>query len=1433
MTSYFHDSVGSSVFPAVTLEAVMKGSHRSPKAVKNERKRSPLGQTKREKEKEPPNGKQSAGSSWKADSLSSPSTYYWQLKQCLHCGIPFNDHVNDRLGPLPEALQAAPPPPLHLPSPPSRSLRLGTRGSSPRGPSSFSFFPHPSSRRGSAMSHEIRMRKGGRKSSQVVWQGGAAKLPFLGEAGHLKKRIEVSSEDPRDSKEGEKRSTAATNFPPKRGPHRLQRHAKKCQARRPNSGFSCTSRESSGKGSSSTAICPMCVLVRQSHENFPISLKGEVLRPIKSTAAALANNASNPRSRREADGSLSGGGGGATQVGEDEKKRQSSATSSITGGTGKEATAMAGSKGSSPAAEHTKHEPYYHSLYREKQKTYEKRLLRQQQQQQQQQAASQRGDGEDEEALKQQSPHGRSSLPSLLPPPAPLMALLPHWNPLLDARAHAFTQDPTSISPTPYEEILEKVASVTGSHARGGGAGVRDNAGSTQAKTSGRVSSPPATKLGPTSGPSSTTTSPPYRDRGISPSTTTTATSAPPSLSPLHNSLLLGNPFIRKSISVAAAIANSGGPELRPGGNGPLARNAMGGRGGGPSTMTNAYRSSNENAASSANGGSPSFQRSLLHEIIRVQQAAEWLSACPLLTLRMLQQRVLLGLEDHLLNFLGTPWFMLPEKSSRSKKTRGSPSGSHQTTNSHTIHEEEDEEEEEESEEEPILPPPPLTFSSFLSQFILIEYGKEMLQLHQSLPLQGSEQERESQKRTTRRRNRRSGSSSRELGRRDPPAPASGPLRLSLTGSHPPPHGSEKEEAKKKTKKKKLREESSRRHSSSRRRSCTQRKDSLAPPIGGLGEASRGLPLPIVSSVRSSPTSIPSTSMAMGAGISPIRKSSALSWTILSDCPVLAASHIAMNGLLKSGRPPPVAPPTASNLPYGPQEELLYPGGFSVNRQRGERPRMNPGNPPSSVGASSGSRGRRRSSGVGSRAQGSTTGKEKGAPHHAAASSGHAGMEVGGTTTDVAFPFPTASSAAARRPISKKRNSTLASDKEVEHHLLSELMHWSQFFQQFFDTAHEGHCRDPMFLYAAILLACAAAGRRVLEGRTEAKLNREIARHCLQRPDTRTTHCVACPTLRDRIRLQWRRALSHYRDVLYASLPPRCATTIPASTSSSAPFPSRVVGGSGDDLTNETIGSMAALRCQEKEEEEACNMAVNIRFFLGTPTVVWWVVCFLQLYRTTSGGTDQNARKKANEAPSWWPGAEARKKKNKTQSGDAAQKLTFSLRGAPPGFRSYGSSGKGESGRSLGMSGMEEKGFRDTVRPGEVFAICDWIIHQAVQEEQMLEMQQEMGSVLFLPTSSSTNAKAMRVGFTKAKVVASVEKIRRWANEQVRQGVALEVQDLLLLLRREFPVVAYYSTFFDPPVTCRHCVRYLPKRWVVGKGMVFPPLPPSPVKEES
>lgn len=794
----------------------------------------------------------------------------------------------------------------------------------------------------------------------------------------------------------------------------------------------------------------------------------------------------------------------------------------------------------------------------------------------------------------------------------------------------------------------------------------------------------------------------------------------PSSLSPLANPLLLGPPFATSVLSAPAGIGSSAGGGRR-GTEGGRSRSRSASGVGPRRLRANSARplrsglppSSASASTFPTSGGGP---RALLGDVRRVQHAAEWLSSCPLHTLRVLQQRVLVAIESPLHAFLGTPWFMVPEKpisslqrGQRKEKEKRRP---------FLKDDEEEDDDEDESDEEPVIPPTPLSFTAFLTQFILVTYASGLQDVRDALLVERENHRNASRSKSSssRRRRRRRMKGSDPLHRRPR---SSDTARLHSNGSETP----------------------------------------TLPISTGLSENICAF-LP--------PTTTASSSVsASGSPLSPhaSQTSRKLSMAVLSESPRKAGISRHLNRFLSSGRPPRVATLSASDFPYGPQEELYYPSTISVsaNRHRGtvaSTPRS-PALSPSSSSPSPILPTRSKRKGASRRHI-----DRRGPSSPLSRGRGRAGL--GGTSLT---------------------GETAKEGKAEEEQLLqSELMHWSLFFEQFFDPSHEGQCRDPLSLYAAILLACAAAGRRVLTGGTDAKLNRELAKHCLYRPDTHCSHCDACDTLRWNIRAHWRCTLLQYRDRLYTAASRSCQNAEEEEVEALSSPPGKVGMGHactqcGGMAAAAPISGAAALSFpssvvvvrREKEEEEACNMAQGIRFFLGTPTIVWWAVCFFQLYRTSGGGAVPNPIRTANAPPSWAVAPHSR-----------------------------GKNGKKKSGAAGGGGTSEEKAPRDTLRPGEVFTICDWITRQAEQEEEMLRLQESVGSVWLSPPShSAAHARDVRVGFTKDGVLCAVQKITHWARERVRAGLPLDVQDFLLLLRREFPIVAYYSTFFDSTATCR------------------------------
>ncbi|KAK7197198.1 hypothetical protein NESM_000665200 [Novymonas esmeraldas] len=152
--------------------------------------------------------------------------------------------------------------------------------------------------------------------------------------------------------------------------------------------------------------------------------------------------------------------------------------------------------------------------------------------------------------------------------------------------------------------------------------------------------------------------------------------------------------------------------------------------------------------------------------------------------------------------------------------------------------------------------------------------------------------------------------------------------------------------------------------------------------------------------------------------------------------------------------------------------------------------------------------------------------------------------------------------------------------------LLSEIVHWSTFFESVFDRAREGLCRDPVNLYAAVLLACAERG--AWERRNTADALADDAVRQLRLDDTATGRrpdvCVACSTETAQLAAQCRGTVKR---------------TLRAAAAS--PHASKRHGATSTSATHRGGGGGGARPVA--------------RLFLATPAVVWWAAAFLRLYR--------------------------------------------------------------------------------------------------------------------------------------------------------------------------------------------------------------------------
>ncbi|TPP49854.1 Myotubularin-like phosphatase domain family protein [Leishmania donovani] len=159
---------------------------------------------------------------------------------------------------------------------------------------------------------------------------------------------------------------------------------------------------------------------------------------------------------------------------------------------------------------------------------------------------------------------------------------------------------------------------------------------------------------------------------------------------------------------------------------------------------------------------------------------------------------------------------------------------------------------------------------------------------------------------------------------------------------------------------------------------------------------------------------------------------------------------------------------------------------------------------------------------------------------------------------------------------------TVAVGLEDHQALLSEVVHWSTFFESVFDRAREGLCRDPLNLYAAVLLACAERGARELRNTADALAEEAVRMLKLsdaasgRRPDV----CVACRT-----------EAAHLAD--------SCRSYVKRTVAA----PQHAASHSGSSTKG------------RKSSASSRGTAPVARFFLATPAVVWWAAAFLRLYR--------------------------------------------------------------------------------------------------------------------------------------------------------------------------------------------------------------------------
>ncbi|KAG5480064.1 hypothetical protein LSCM1_06489 [Leishmania martiniquensis] len=153
--------------------------------------------------------------------------------------------------------------------------------------------------------------------------------------------------------------------------------------------------------------------------------------------------------------------------------------------------------------------------------------------------------------------------------------------------------------------------------------------------------------------------------------------------------------------------------------------------------------------------------------------------------------------------------------------------------------------------------------------------------------------------------------------------------------------------------------------------------------------------------------------------------------------------------------------------------------------------------------------------------------------------------------------------------------------------LLSEVVHWTTFFESIFDKATEGLCRDPLNFYVAVLLACAERGAWELHNTADALAEEAVRQLKLndaangRRPNV----CAACRTEAARLAASCRSYVKHTLRTVAAS--PHAASRSCSRRSAKG------------------AKSAASSRCS----------APVTRFFLATSAVVWWAAAFLRLYR--------------------------------------------------------------------------------------------------------------------------------------------------------------------------------------------------------------------------
>ncbi|CBZ14648.1 hypothetical protein, unknown function [Leishmania braziliensis MHOM/BR/75/M2904] len=164
---------------------------------------------------------------------------------------------------------------------------------------------------------------------------------------------------------------------------------------------------------------------------------------------------------------------------------------------------------------------------------------------------------------------------------------------------------------------------------------------------------------------------------------------------------------------------------------------------------------------------------------------------------------------------------------------------------------------------------------------------------------------------------------------------------------------------------------------------------------------------------------------------------------------------------------------------------------------------------------------------------------------------------------------------------------TAATGLEDHQALLSEVVHWTTFFESVFDKAREGLCRDPLNLYAAVLLACAERGAWELHNTTDVLAKEAVRLLKLEgaasgrRPDV----CAACRTTAAHLANSCQSYVKH-------ALRTVAAPQHPANHVSSR-------------------SSAKGSKCSASSR----GAAPITRLFLATPAVVWWAAAFLRLYR--------------------------------------------------------------------------------------------------------------------------------------------------------------------------------------------------------------------------